>query len=55
MTGLEVGLKLKFGDAGLALLPTISQITDPDILERLLHTLVDCNSLADFERAIPQV
>lgn len=44
LAGIEVGLELKFGAAGLALLPEIREIEDPDLLQRILQSVKHADS-----------
>lgn len=56
LTGIEVALDLKFGAAGLALLPEIHRISDMDLLQRLLTAIrgaVSVAALAELYRADP--
>lgn len=46
LTGIEVALDLKFGAAGLALLPEIQAISDVDLLQRLLTAIRGAESVA---------
>ena len=48
LTGIEVALDLKFGAAGLALLPEIHAISDVDLLQRLLTAIRGTVSVADL-------
>jgi hypothetical protein len=48
LKGIELGLKLKFGVEGLALLPEVSEIKDVRLLEAILSGLEDAKSLDEW-------
>ncbi len=48
LKGIEMGLKLKFGAEGLALLPEVSEIKDVGLLEAILSGLETANTLAEW-------
>ncbi|MCL1473850.1 Uma2 family endonuclease [Argonema antarcticum] len=50
MLGIELGLKLKFGDAGLAILSEISAISDVSLLQAIVSTLSTANSLERIQQ-----
>lgn len=51
--GIEAVLDLRFGAAGLALVPRVRQITDATVLEQLLHTSKTAPDLDAFRAALP--
>jgi hypothetical protein len=51
--GLEAVLEVRFGDAGVALMPRIRQITDAAVLERLLRESKSVSDLAAFTAMLP--
>ena len=48
MKGIELGLKLKFGAEGLAMLPEVADIKDAGLLESILSGLETANTLAEW-------
>lgn len=48
LSGIELGLELKFGAEGLQLMPEISQITDLDVLKTIREGLRTMNSLEEI-------
>jgi hypothetical protein len=50
LSGIEVSLKVKFGSAGLLLLPEIRQISDNEILEAVLQAIETANTPDDLRR-----
>ncbi len=48
LKGIELGLKLKFGSPGLAVLPEISAIKDVGLLETILLGLETANTLDEW-------
>lgn len=48
LSGIELGLELKFGAEGLQLMPEISQITDLDVLKTIREGLRTINSLEEI-------
>ena len=50
LAGIRVGLERKFGNAGLQLLPAISDITDAQVLEAILDGLWTVDSLEELQR-----
>lgn len=48
LSGIELGLELKFGSEGLQLMPEISQITDLDVLKTIREGLRTINSLEEI-------
>jgi hypothetical protein len=51
--GISLGLKLKFGQGGLALMPAIEQITDSALLEQIFDSIENANSIADIRVLLP--
>jgi hypothetical protein len=51
LAGIELGLKLRFAAAGLALMPEIRQIQDADLLQQVLASIEQ----ADTPDAVRQV
>lgn len=49
--GIRLALDLKFGDAGLALLPELARITDPTVLETVLDSIKPASTV-DAVRAV---
>lgn len=50
LSGIELGLELKFGAEGLQLMPEISQITDLDVLKTIREGLRTMNSLEEIRQ-----
>ncbi len=50
LSGIELGLELKFGAQGLQLMPEISQITDLDVLKTICEGLRTINSLEEIRQ-----
>jgi hypothetical protein len=50
LKGLEVSLKLKFGDEGLKLMPELREIHDHVLLEKILHAIQTAASPDDLRR-----
>jgi len=50
LSGIELGLELKFGSEGLQLIPEISQIADVDILRTIREGLRTMNTLDEVRR-----
>lgn len=50
LSGIELGLELKFGAEGLQLMPEISQITDLDVLRTIREGLRTMNSLEEIRQ-----
>ncbi|GAX40781.1 hypothetical protein NIES4075_17470 [Tolypothrix sp. NIES-4075] len=50
LSGIELGLELKFGTEGLQLMPEISQITDLDVLRTIREGLRTMNSLEEIRQ-----
>jgi len=50
LTGIKLGLKLKFGDEGLKLLPDINKIKDVDLLKAIHTEIETANTLDDLRR-----
>ncbi len=50
LEGIEVALDVKFGDAGLELMPDIRQIRDPDLLRKVLAKIKTADSPEDLRR-----
>jgi len=50
LLGIELGLKLKFGDRGLAILGEISAITDVSLLQAIVSGLSTANSLEEIQQ-----
>jgi hypothetical protein len=50
LQGIEVCLKLKFGAAGLELMPEISELLDHEVLEAVLKAIETAASPADLRR-----
>ncbi|NJL89453.1 MAG: cytosolic protein [Coleofasciculaceae cyanobacterium SM2_1_6] len=48
LKGIELGLKLKFGAEGLAVLPEVAEIKDAGLLEVILSGLETANTLAEW-------
>ena len=48
MKGIELGLKLKFGAEGLAILPEVVEIKDAGLLEMILSGLETANTLEEW-------
>jgi len=46
--GVSVGLRLKFGEEGLSLLPEISEIQDVEQLRAILAALAEVNALSEL-------
>jgi hypothetical protein len=53
LKAIELGLKLKFGSEGLALLPDIQRHTGPAFLESLYQALETATTLEDIRRLLP--
>jgi hypothetical protein len=53
LQSLEVVLDLLFGEQGLALMPRLRQITEPDVLERLLRASKTAPDLEAFRNMLP--
>lgn len=60
LSGIELGLELKFGSEGLQLMPEISQITDIDVLRaireglRTRDTLVQIRQIYNVHEIVPE-
>jgi hypothetical protein len=50
LEGIELGLRLKFGDEGLEVLSEISQIKDVEQLRAILRGLLTVNSLDELRQ-----
>ncbi|MBF2008071.1 MAG: cytosolic protein [Chlorogloeopsis fritschii C42_A2020_084] len=50
LEGIAMGLELKFGSAGLTILPEISQIQEVDILRAILTSIKTVNTLEELRR-----
>ncbi|BAY42457.1 hypothetical protein SAMD00079811_00340 [Scytonema sp. HK-05] len=50
LSGIELGLQLKFGSQGLQLMPEISQITDLDVLRAIREGLLTKNTLEEIRQ-----
>ena len=50
LSGIELGLELKFGSVGLELMPEVSQITDIDVLRAIREGLRTMNSLEEIRQ-----
>jgi hypothetical protein len=51
--GISLGLKLKFGQGGLALMPAIEQITDSVLLEQIFDSIENAKSVEDICVLLP--
>jgi predicted transposase YdaD len=49
LLAIQLGLRLKFGENGLTLLPAISEIKDLELLEKIANSLPICDSLEDLK------
>jgi hypothetical protein len=49
LKGIAVGLKLKFGEPGLNLLPSIESIEDVDLLERILSAIETTSTIDELQ------
>jgi len=49
-SGIELGLELKFGSEGLQLMPSISQISDVDILKSIQQGIRTKNTIDELRR-----
>lgn len=52
LSGIELGLELKFGSQGLELMPEISQITDLDTLTAIREGLRTKNTLEEIRHIV---
>jgi hypothetical protein len=50
LAGIELGLELKFGGAGLQLMPEISQLTDVDLLRAVRQAIKTAASPEELRR-----
>ena len=50
LQGIEVSLKLKFGDEGLKLMPELREIHDHELLSAILAAVPDAASPDDLRR-----
>lgn len=50
LSGIQLGLELKFGSEGLQLMPSISQISDVNVLKEILQGLWTMNTLDELRR-----
>ncbi|HKC73182.1 MAG TPA: hypothetical protein VKF37_03145 [Chloroflexota bacterium] len=50
LDGLAVALELKFGAAGVALLPELQQITDPEVLRQVAERIKTAASVDDLRQ-----
>jgi hypothetical protein len=50
LDGLAVALDLKFGTAGLALLPELRQITDPAVLQQVGERIKTATSIEELRQ-----
>jgi hypothetical protein len=50
LDGLAVALELKFGADGVALLPELRQITDPEVLRRVAERIKTATSVDDLRQ-----
>ena len=50
LQGLEVSLKLKYGDEGLKLMPELREIQDHELLSRILNAIETAASPDDLRR-----
>ena len=51
--GIEALLEVRFGEEGLALMPRVRQIADPDTLEQLLHASKSAPDLDALRALLP--
>ncbi len=52
ISGIELGLELKFGENGLEILPEISSINDLDKLKLIRRGIKTVNSLAELRELL---
>ena len=52
LSGIELGLEIKFGTEGLQLMPEISQISDLNRLKAIQRGILTSNTLAEFRELI---
>ncbi len=50
ISSIELGLELKFGDQGLAILPEIRQINDLQILKQIRQALLKVQNLEELRQ-----
>ncbi len=50
LSGIELGLELKFGSEGLQLMSSISQISDVNVLKEIQEGLWTMNTLDELRR-----
>jgi hypothetical protein len=50
LAGIKLGLKLKFGDEGLKLLPEINEIKDVELLQTIHGAIETANTLDDLRQ-----
>jgi hypothetical protein len=50
LRGIEVALDVKFGAAGLELMPELRQIRDPELLDKVLARIKTADSADDLRR-----
>jgi predicted transposase YdaD len=52
LSGIELGLEIKFGTEGLQLMPEISQISDLNRLKAIQRGILTSNTLEEFWQLI---
>ncbi len=52
LEAVELGLNLKFGDAGTKLMPKVREIQDADKLKMIKESLKSMNNISDIEMLI---
>jgi hypothetical protein len=52
LSGIELGLEIKFGIEGLQLMPEISQISDLNRLKAIQRGILTSNTLEEFRQLI---
>ena len=52
LSGIELGLEIKFGTEGLQLMPEISQISDLNRLKAIQRGILTSNTLEEFRQLI---
>lgn len=51
--GIQIGLKTKFGEAGLALMNEIKDIKDIEVLQRIMEKMFTAQTLEDIRLVLP--